>query len=505
MFLIRIMRKIKTKKIVIKFFFSLFLGLFFLSPVAQAANIFLSPSSGEYLVNKNLTVSILVSSTDQAINAVSGVLSFPTDKLEVTSIAKGSLIGLWVQKPSFSNQKGTVNFEGVILNPGYQGGNKGVLSVNFRTRAAGAASLSLGNVQLLANDGVGTNLMKSVGSAKLTIKAEEIKEPETPPPTETVTGAALGIVSANQSDSTKWYNNNTAKFSWKETSGVSAVKLTLVASGEAKGAGKTYAPPIWERELPDLADGTYDFYLQPKYGATWGPESSFKVNIDTTAPDKLSFDRSDKRTVVVSAVDATSGIEKYVLHFLDGNTAEITPATDSESTTYTLPDNLVGSEGGSLVAFDRAGNSTTLEIIAAPVVAITGAGPQLVDWPERLKSGALLAVKGQSNPSAHVMIYVEKNGIVNNYETVANTLGQFSYVWDKQVEPGVYKLWSKELLDSAGRTGVQGNTVFVTVYAPYLFSLLYAILKYVAVIAAIIVIITLLVVFLLTVYRRVIR
>ena len=62
---------------------SLFLGLF--SFGAEAAILNFSPSSGEYAVGGVFSVSVFVSSADQAMNAASGAVSFPADKLEVVS------------------------------------------------------------------------------------------------------------------------------------------------------------------------------------------------------------------------------------------------------------------------------------------------------------------------------------------------------------------------------------------------------------------------------------
>ena len=60
-----------------------------------AANLYFSPSSGTQAVGTTFSVGVYVSSADQAINAASGVISFPQDKLEVTSISKtGSIFTL---------------------------------------------------------------------------------------------------------------------------------------------------------------------------------------------------------------------------------------------------------------------------------------------------------------------------------------------------------------------------------------------------------------------------
>ena len=94
---------------------------FALPSFAHAATLYFSPASGSHPVGKAISVSVFVSSTDQAINAVSGVVSFPKDKLEVTGLSKGgSILSLWVQEPSFSNGAGTASFEGIVLNPGFR-------------------------------------------------------------------------------------------------------------------------------------------------------------------------------------------------------------------------------------------------------------------------------------------------------------------------------------------------------------------------------------------------
>lgn len=138
------------------------------SPImAQAANLYFSPSSGEYDVGKTFSVNVYVSSADQSMNAASGVISFPQDKLEVTSLSKtGSILTLWVQEPSFSNSAGTVNFEGIVFNPGFTGVGGKVLTINFKVKAAGAVPLNFSSGSVLANDGKGTNILANLGSAQ---------------------------------------------------------------------------------------------------------------------------------------------------------------------------------------------------------------------------------------------------------------------------------------------------------------------------------------------------
>ncbi len=113
-----------------------------LPALADAASLYFSPSSASYTIGEQFSVSVYVSSPDQAMNAGSGIVSFPNDKLEVTSLLKsGSIVTLWVQEPSFSNSTGKVTFEGIILNPGFTGSAGKILTINFKIKEAGSAFL----------------------------------------------------------------------------------------------------------------------------------------------------------------------------------------------------------------------------------------------------------------------------------------------------------------------------------------------------------------------------
>ena len=91
----------KTTLVLICFLFFSLLGF---KAQAASAVLYLSPSSGSFNIGKTFSVSVYVSSTEQNMNAVSGVISFPNDKLEATAISKSvSFISLWVQEPSLSS------------------------------------------------------------------------------------------------------------------------------------------------------------------------------------------------------------------------------------------------------------------------------------------------------------------------------------------------------------------------------------------------------------------
>ena len=167
----------KISKIIILFFV---LGFF---PVSvDAATLSFSQNNSSYTVGQTFSVNLYTNSSDQSMNAVSGVVSFPSDKLQVVSISKaGSILSLWAEEPSFSNSAGTVSFEGIVLNPGFTGANGKILVINFRAKAVGQANLRLSLGAVLANDGTGSNILTGMGTASIQVSPAKIIESEPVP------------------------------------------------------------------------------------------------------------------------------------------------------------------------------------------------------------------------------------------------------------------------------------------------------------------------------------
>ena len=96
-------KKIKINKGFIYTAFALVLFCFSYS-LAQAASLFVAPSSGNYNVGSNFSIVVKVNTSGQPINAAEGVIVFNPNELSVVSLSKsGSIFNLWVQEPEFSN------------------------------------------------------------------------------------------------------------------------------------------------------------------------------------------------------------------------------------------------------------------------------------------------------------------------------------------------------------------------------------------------------------------
>ncbi len=150
----------------------------FITPKAHAAKLDVVPTFGSVHVGDNVKLRIVLSSSDQSANAMSGTVSFSSNLLTLNSISKSdSIVSLWPVEPSYSNSAGTVNFEGVILN-GYTGSSGTVLTLFFKAKASGTAKISFANASVLANDGQGTQILNSTGESRFDIA--EIQEKTTP-------------------------------------------------------------------------------------------------------------------------------------------------------------------------------------------------------------------------------------------------------------------------------------------------------------------------------------
>lgn len=155
-------------------FFGFFLGsflVFFLLPsfCTAAAQISLVSSKSSVSVGDVFTVTAYVSA-DASVNALSGILSFPASMFEIQSVSKSnSIVGFWVNDPQYSNTSGTVGFEGVVLNPGFTGTKGKVLHIVVKARAAGSGQFSYTDASVLANDGLGTNVLSGMTGTQISV------------------------------------------------------------------------------------------------------------------------------------------------------------------------------------------------------------------------------------------------------------------------------------------------------------------------------------------------
>lgn len=145
--------------------------LFFLgteAAFAQSANIFFSVPPKQIGEGDRVTIDVRVSSPGQAMNAVSGAVSFPEGLLNAVSFPReDSIINLWTKEPKVS--RGKIFFEGVVFNPGFQGSSGLLFRMTFEGKQSGTANLFFSEGAVLANDGRGTNVLATLSRTNFNI------------------------------------------------------------------------------------------------------------------------------------------------------------------------------------------------------------------------------------------------------------------------------------------------------------------------------------------------
>jgi len=442
---------------------------------ADAATLYFSPSSGSYTVGQNFSVGVYVSSSDQAMNAAAGEISFPANKLQVISLSKsGSIFNIWVQEPLFSNTSGTVNFEGIVLNPGFKGSSGKLITINFKTKAAGNIPLSFSTGSVLANDGQGTNILSRMTLANYLSQTEIIPPEEYVPPANTP--GAPKVSSSTHPDSLKWYSDNDPKFAWDVSEDITGARLLVDKEPIVVSPTVAYSEPITEKQIEDLADGIWYFHVQLRNKNGWGGVAHFKFQIDTQAPELFEINvREGKETtnpqptLLFGTTDATSGIDYYEIKI------DQEPALRAEEEEYKMPLQAFGPHTVIVKAVDKAGNET-LTVAEINILAIET--PVITDYPKKLTAGNVFSIEGLALPETKVKIYIQRgaDSLSSKLATFAaseaaveevrsDKHGSWIYIGSDSLEAGRYKIWA-EAVDSSGAKSMPSEDITVQVVAP---------------------------------------
>lgn len=450
---------------------------------ANAASLYFSPASGSHKTGETFTVNVLVSSPEQTMNAASGVISFPPDKLEVSSLSKtGSIFSLWVQEPSFSAVAGVVNFEGIVLNPGFVGTDGKIFAINFKSKAAGNSSLNFASGSVLANDGKGTNILTNLGSADFSLTAVVSPTPQTTAPVSTspeITKPAAGVpqtpivTSPTHPDQEKWYSNNKPKFTWPLSGDITAVRL-LFNKNPTSQPTVLYSEPINEKQLDEVTDGIWYFHCQFKNVKGWGGISHFKFQIDTKPPEPFKIQVIDgqetdnpRPTILFDTVDTLSGVDYYKVKIGDSTIGSLS-YEEKKANPYTLQPQTPGEKTILVQAYDKAGNYSVgiEEIVIKPLQP-----PQITDYPQKLQAGDSLFIKGRSPYlNADVTFWLQRDKEEPKSQIVpVDKDGGFVFVAGERMTSGVYKIWA-ELTDERGAKSTPSEKITLVVESSKLWS-----------------------------------
>ena len=340
----------------VKYLLALFITLpiFIATPVvADNASIYFSPTAGQFRVGSTIDISIVINTGSHSINALSTNISFPADKLQVISPSVGtSFISIWTNVPSYSNTDGTLTFAGGIPNPGMKSSSAVLSTIKFRVISAGKAVLKFNDgTKILANDGIGTDVLSSKTSAILVL--------ENAPPDGPV------VTSSTHPDQNVWYNDNASSFSWEDIKDASNYSFAIDSSAKTIPGEESTTPKISTTQSVE-GDGIWYFHIRAFANDIWGGTTHYLFRIDSTGPAEFVIDienntiRSGDRAIInFLTTDAASGIDRYEIKIINTskNNTDIS-LFHEESSPYQLP--LLDADDYKIIvrAIDYAGNHT---------------------------------------------------------------------------------------------------------------------------------------------------
>lgn len=263
-----------------------------------------------------------------------------------------SFISIWTVPPSYSNEKGTMSFQGGIPSPGINSSSALALTIAFRAIEPGETSIRfLDTSKVLLDDGRGANVLSSLGSGKYTIS---LPPPEGP-----------NISSPTHPDQNKWYKSNNIVFSWNRENGVADFSYMLdsepqeAPDDESEGNKSSVS-------YSNLEDGIWYFHIKAKKENVWGGVSHYLARIDGSSPASFIIEVSPSVKTsftqpIISFIttDAFSGLDHYEIKVVD-ITADHKTREEAFFVEAASPYQLSSLEIGKYLivtrAFDKAGN-----------------------------------------------------------------------------------------------------------------------------------------------------
>ncbi|KPJ56950.1 hypothetical protein AMJ49_03495 [Parcubacteria bacterium DG_74_2] len=338
---------------------------------AQSAELYLSPSSGSFLVGSTFAVSVFLNTEENEINTVWAELKFPPQILQVTSPTAGtSFIAEWIVPPNYSNEKGIISFRGGI--PGGIKTSAGLISsITFRAISTGMAKVEFTEgSKVILNDGKGTDILTTKVNGEYHIL---VPPPEGPK-----------VFSLTHPNPNVWYSDPSPAFSWEREDAINDFSWSLDQNPEGRPDSISEGNQNFA-SFSNLADGMWYFHLRQKKDAIWGKMSTVQIKIDTTPPNEFiprTESRPGQTLIYFETKDNFSGIDHYEVSLIDLSQKESTRSFFTEEVSpYKVSFKRAGKYNVIIKVVDKAGNvregEARFKIVAPFISYIEGKGLEI--------------------------------------------------------------------------------------------------------------------------------
>lgn len=315
--------------------------------------IFISPLSGSFVEGSTFQVPVLINTNGASVEGIKIKINFDKDKLSIVEPSGGkSIIGVWLESPSYDNDVGTASYtgdipEGIVTESGL------VATITFKAIGSGQATIGVNPIsEIYFHNDLRTKAQLDPGRAVYDILVKLSEGPD--------------VFSETHPSPGKWYNNDSPIISWKNENGASGWSFIL--------DNKPYTVPDntidseeTTKSFENLNDGLWYFHVKAMKLSGWGTSAHFLMKIDTAPPAEFTPSANSlfastiltgRMLISFFTTDNLSGVDHYEVGTIDKN-QPITeaPVFIQTSSPFQVPimDN---SASISVIvrAFDKAGN-----------------------------------------------------------------------------------------------------------------------------------------------------
>ena len=314
----------------------------------------LQPESGVFDRSFERTVSIIVDTGDEHINVLSTHVSFDPDLIHVTDLdAEHSVCSNFLEKTIDAIQH-EIRVSCIVTNPGFSGSLGTVATIVFEPKKVGSFDLGFNDdSQVLANDGLGTNVLRQAINGNYRIVPNAIEKSSA---ANQVDPYIPIVFSPTHPNSARWYNSRSLDFVWTKVGTTTdyvyafdqSTSTVPFAINQVVGNKLTLSAP---------SDGIFYFHVAPLSGSRIGQTRHYKVMIDTEPPVNVRILSSqdeahigDVLRLEFSGEDSMSGTQNMM--YIDMNTGTFLPV--GKQAYVPLVD--VGTIPIKLRVYDKAGN-----------------------------------------------------------------------------------------------------------------------------------------------------
>lgn len=430
---------------------------------AEAAVLRMQPSQKEATVGNIVNIQATVDTSNKVINNAESVIQFPTDLLEVVSIDKSSSIfSLWVEEPSFSNGSGKITFNGGVPNPGYKGASGNVVSIVFRAKKVGTASVLFSDSAVRENDGLGTDILSGTVGAEITIVSGQA------PP---VVDSGFALTSSSHPNQNAWYSKDDIDLSWTLPKNATGVKTLL---GAYKDSDPTvyYDSPVTSKNIQNLEDGIWYFHAAYLADGVWSKTLHYKLQIDTASPTNLSVksekDDTGKVTLNMEAGDSLSGVDRYQVTVDSDNPINVKSDSGGDASVE-IPFYRSGEHDVVVSVFDKAGNKaeTRLTLVSDEI-----SGLRIDTYPASIRINEEISISGTAPyPYASLRVSLrDGDNVIQTYKLKSNGYSKFDFISQPITTEGSYTLWV-DMLDDDEEISLSSQEIVVLVKTPLLLQI----------------------------------